>query len=269
MLFLPVIISSIYKLMDKIMLGSMNEITELGFYENAEKIINVPITIITAIGIVMLPRMSSLLSKNKVEESKSYIYKTMIFVMFFSTGAAFGMASIAKVCCVIFYGGHFARSGIIMIYLAVTIIFIGCGNVIRTQYIIPNKMDNIYIISAAIGAVVNFIINFILIPILGAVGAAIGTIVAEFLVLAYQMFHTRHVFNYKDYVKKEIVFCILGVLMLGVILILPSFSNRYLELILSVFIGFVVYSILSRYYIKSILKIDIFKMLKYIINRKI
>ncbi len=36
-LFLPVIATSIYKIMDKIMLGSMTNMSQVGYYENAEK----------------------------------------------------------------------------------------------------------------------------------------------------------------------------------------------------------------------------------------
>ena len=36
-LFLPVIAISVYKLMDKIMLGAMTTMSEVGVYENAEK----------------------------------------------------------------------------------------------------------------------------------------------------------------------------------------------------------------------------------------
>ena len=41
-LFIPVIAYSIYKLMDKIMLGNMTTYMQVGYYENAGKIINIP-----------------------------------------------------------------------------------------------------------------------------------------------------------------------------------------------------------------------------------
>ena len=47
-LFIPVLAYSIYKVMDKIMLGNMSSYDQVGFYNNAEKIINIPMGIITA-----------------------------------------------------------------------------------------------------------------------------------------------------------------------------------------------------------------------------
>ena len=56
------------------------------------------------------------------------------------------------------------------------------ANVIRTQYLIPNKRDSIYLTSTMVGAILNLIINWMLIPKYQANGAAFGTIVAEFSV---------------------------------------------------------------------------------------
>ena len=58
-LFVPTIAVSLYKYMDKIMIGSISSKTQLGFYENAEKVINIPTTVITSFGTVMLPKMSN------------------------------------------------------------------------------------------------------------------------------------------------------------------------------------------------------------------
>ena len=52
-LFIPVIAISLYKKMDKIMLGIMSTKTEVGYYENAEKIISIPAAIISALGTVI------------------------------------------------------------------------------------------------------------------------------------------------------------------------------------------------------------------------
>ncbi len=58
-LFVPVLSISIYKIMDKIMLGTLTSTMQVGYYENSEKIINIPTSIISALGVVMLPRMTN------------------------------------------------------------------------------------------------------------------------------------------------------------------------------------------------------------------
>lgn len=81
-LFLPVIATSIYKIMDKIMLGRLSSITELGYYENAEKITQVPVAIITALGTVMMPRVSNMLSNQQENKVKQIVGETMPLAMF-------------------------------------------------------------------------------------------------------------------------------------------------------------------------------------------
>lgn len=66
-LFIPVVAVSLYRYMDKIMLGVLATMIETGYYENAEKLVNMPLGFINALGIVMLPRMSNLLSKEDTE----------------------------------------------------------------------------------------------------------------------------------------------------------------------------------------------------------
>ena len=72
-LFIPAIAVSLYKYMDKIMIGKLSSKTQLGFYENAEKVINIPITIIGSFGTVMLPKMSNLASKSNSKGAEYYM----------------------------------------------------------------------------------------------------------------------------------------------------------------------------------------------------
>ena len=90
-LFIPVVAVSIYKIMDKIMLGSMSNMIEVGYYENSEKIINIPMGIIVALGTVMLPKMSNLQARGQEEEGKRYILLSIQFVMFLSIGSVAGL----------------------------------------------------------------------------------------------------------------------------------------------------------------------------------
>ena len=103
-LFVPIIAVSLYTMMDKVMLGAMSTMNQVGFYEGASKILNIPLGVITALGTVMLPRMSNLAAKRKVRESEKYIYNSMIFAMFLASGMMFGIAGIAEDFVPLFLG---------------------------------------------------------------------------------------------------------------------------------------------------------------------
>ena len=251
-LFLPVIAVSIYKIMDKIMLGIISNVSEVGYYENAEKIIQVPLAIITALGTVMLPRVSNMISNNKEEEVKKVIEKTMPFIMFLSLPMIFGIIAISKDFSILFFGNEFEKSGYIIELLSITILFLSWGNVIRTQYLIPKEKDKEYVISAFLGAIVNFVLNCIFIPKFQSIGACIGTIAAELVVMIYQSWVVRRELPLIKYIKDSLPFLIKSIIMLFVVIILGRYiKNEILRIITQVIIAGLIYGILNFKYIYS------------------
>lgn len=255
-LFLPVIAVSIYKILDKIMLGSISTITEVGYYENAEKITRVPLTIITALGTIMLPRVSNMIAKKEELKVKETLKKSMIFIMFITFPMILGLICISREFTILFLGQSFEKSGILVNYLSITILFLAWGNVIRTQYLIPKEKDKSYIISAIMGAVINFVMNMIFIPKLGAIGACYGTIAAEFLVMFYQTWIVRRELPIKKYVKDAVPFFIKALFMFCVI---KSFNlieiNTTFRLILQIGGGCIIYVLLNLRYINKTIHI--------------
>lgn len=213
-LFIPVIAVSLYKMMDKVMLGQISTITQVGYYESTEKIINIPLGVITALGTVMLPRMSNLAAKGKAEESRRYIYNSMLFAGFMSSAMCFGIMGIASDLVPVFLGKEYLPCTALLQVLAPTVLFIAWANVIRTQYLIPNKLDRSYIISVALGAAVNLLVNACLIPRLDAMGAVIGTIFAEGSVCICQTVMVRKKLEIGRYLKDTFPMLITGAAML-------------------------------------------------------
>ena len=129
-LFIPAISVSIYKIMDKIMLGAMSTVIEVGFFTNSERIISIPLGIITALGTVMLPKMSNLLSNGKNNEAKKYVNLSLKFSMFISIGAIFGLIGVGRNIVPAFLGKGFDRCVDIVSLLSVTLLFMAWANVI-------------------------------------------------------------------------------------------------------------------------------------------
>ena len=248
-LFIPAISVSIYKIMDKIMLGSMSTVTEVGFFSNSERIISIPLGIITALGTVMLPKMSNLLSKGKSNEARKYIDLSLRFAMFISIGAMFGLIGVGKSIVPAFLGKGFERCIEVVSLLSITLLFMAWANVIRTQILIPKKKDRVYIISTLLGAIVNVVINTLLITKWGAIGAAIGTIFAEATVCIYQTLMVRKELDIKNYLNNNVIFIISGIIMLlGIKYIEYILGNSLLTGVIQIFIGGSVYCITSVIY---------------------
>lgn len=194
-LFIPVLAYSIYRIIDKTMLGVLSSTSELGLYDHAEKIINLPVGILAALGTVMIPHMSKTsLSSQKLLQSEMNKSFQLVFTLMLPAVALLFFA--AGDLSLVYFGSKFESSAPLISLLSLSIIFAAVANVIRTNFLIPLKKDRIYVFSTLLAAGFNLLLNLLLIPLLGAVGACIGTIVAEATVCLYQFFATRRQINY-------------------------------------------------------------------------
>lgn len=244
-LFIPVIAVSIYKVMDKIMLGYFSTYAEVGIYESSEKLVILPIAFINALGTVMLPRTTSLISQGKIKESQHYLHATLMFSVFLSSALCFGIIAILPEFVPLFYGKGYEECISVISIVILSSIFLSWGNVIRTQYLIPMKKDNIYVRSALYGAVVNFTINLLLIFQLKSIGTAIGTLVAEAVVCIYQSYKVRKELSFKRDLICVIPFLLIGLTMTFICLNINLFENVFFNITLKVIVGSAYYIILS------------------------
>lgn len=266
-LFIPVIAISLYKMLDKVMLGSMTNVIEVGYFENAEKIANIPMTIISALGTVMLPRMSNIIAKGEEDKVNNYITKSINFVMFLSMAMCFGLVAISSEFAPYYFGTEFKKTGALIALLSFTFPFLSFANVIRTQYLIPKEKDRDYIISVSLGAIVNILLNIFLIPMYKSIGACIGTIAAEATVMIYQTISVRKELNVLQYIKNSFPFVVKSILMF--IIIYPislTDMNVISKLMIQVFMGCIIYGLLNLKYIMKI--VNIRKMFNKIFKRK-
>lgn len=245
-LFIPVIAVSLYRIMSKILLGELSDMVQTGLYENADKIINVPFGIITALGVVMLPRMSNIVAKGNIEKNKLYIRDSMTFVMCLASGMMFGLIAISPRFAPIYFGQEFIDTGLLIQIISPVILFAGWANVVRTQYLIPQGRDKTYIISVILGAILNLTANVILIGKYGAIGAAIGTIAAEISVMLFQTLATRKELDYLLYIKDNFLFFISGFIMLILLLLISKYLvESIMNLILLIILGLIIYIVVS------------------------
>ena len=234
LLFVPIIAVSFYKMMDKIMLGYMTDMAQVGFYESSERIIQIPMALVLSLGTVMLPHMAHLYAHNRAEQARSTFEKSIYLAMFLSTSMCFGIMAVAKTFVPWFYGPDFMICVTLFQILLPSCMFLAFANVIRTQYLIPNEKDIDYTLSVISGAVVNVLINWLLIPYWGAVGAAIGTLCAEITVCVVQVMACRRALAILRYAFNSLPFILAGIIMyLEVLRInfpaLPTFVNLSLQ----------------------------------------
>lgn len=254
-LFIPVIAVSVYKTMDKIMLGWITSESQVGFYTNAESLINAPLGFIIAVGTVMLPRITNLLSKGEIEKSVEYFRQSLKITMCFSCATGFGIIAVARTFVPIYYGDGFEACVFLLQGQAIVMIILAWANVVRTQFLLPHKHDKQYILSIVSGAGINVLLNCFLIPKYQAAGALIATLFAEGTVCIIQSLDAARYINMFNCMKENIYFIFSGIVMVVAIRIMNSIvriSSNLMSLLAQIVCGVIAYVLMiSIYYVFS------------------
>lgn len=249
-LFIPILAVSLFRYMDKIMLGIIINKTQVGLYENADKVINMPMTVIISFSTVMLPRITTLISTGNKEKSEYYTGLSYKYMEILAIGMCFGIFSVADIFSIVFWGNEFASCGTLMKILAFTIPFSTYSCIIRTQYLMPHKKDKIYVKSMLYGGVLNLILNIFLIHMFSGIGATIATLVSEIFVMIIQMIATHKKINHRKYMSSFGIFILFGAIMSICIYFVNNLLNiNVLSLLIEIIVGTIIYGIISLLYL--------------------
>lgn len=267
MLFIPQVAVQLYTVLDKTMIGAIvSDKSEVGFYEQAQKIIKMLLMIITSLGVVMMPRVANFFANKDKEKIDESIKKSFKLVFLLSFPIIFSIFTASDSFVPLFFGAGYEKTALIMKIISPIILFIGLSNVIGTQYLLPTKRQKEYTISVIAGSCINAVFNLILIPEYGAVGASIGTIIAELVVTGTQMYYTKNNFNFIKVIKIAQNYLIAGISMFILNLLISQVVAKGITfLLIQTFIGFLFYISLL------VLMKDEFIgfILKKILNRKL
>ena len=237
-LFIPQVATQIYTVLDKTMLGVFSATVEVGYYDQSQKIL---LTIITSLGMVMMPRIASLTSKNQHDLVKDTLKKSFTVISFLAVPIAFGIMGVSDRFIPMFFGYEYLSVIPLLKISSVLIIIIGLGNVFGTQYMIAVGKNKQYTISVCVGAAVNFVLNLILIPKYSALGAVIATVSAELSIALIQLWYSREILDI-SWIKETYKYWISGIAMLVVVSLLGEGVHRnVLILARQIIIGVVVY----------------------------
>lgn len=268
LLFIPQIANQIYNLLDKTMIGKIIlDKSEVGYYEQGQKLIRVLLTLVTSLGIVMIPRMASTFASGDKEKVYDYMKKSFKFVFFLAFPVMFGIIGISQSFVPIFFGKGYEKVVILINVISPTILLTGMANVVGTQYLLPTKRQKEYTISITLGLIVNFILNYVLIHLYNSIGASIATVVSELIVIAVQLYIIRKDISTKEIMKLSYTYLIAGLVML-VICLIPKwiFGIGIYTMVAQIIIGILTYVIMLY-----LLKDDYLKMFidrgKSILNR--
>ncbi|MDE7105934.1 MAG: polysaccharide biosynthesis C-terminal domain-containing protein, partial [Anaeroplasmataceae bacterium] len=244
--FVPTIAIQIYTILDKTMIGLITQSDfENGYYEKAEQLAKLPITIITTMNVIMRSRISYYFANKEFDKIKELTKKSASFTLLIAVPIVFGLIIIAKRFVPIYLGEGYEECIPLLYIFSPLILIIGISNLLGTHYYTPydkQRTSNRFLI---IGAIVNIALNAVLIYFLKARGAAISTVAAELVITILYLCFAKEFFTLKDFIKVGYKYIIAGVVMF--LALLPI--NYYLPqgtwyLVLEVAIGICIYFVM-------------------------
>lgn len=253
LLFAPVVAISLYTQMDKIILGLLSSSEQVGLYDFSEKLSKIPLALITALGTVMLPRMSNVAAKGNKAQLNRYVNLSFYLAVSMAMCFCFGISSISPEFVPVFFGDGWNDCKVLMPILSVIIPCIAITNVLGVQYLIPTGKDKLYTASVFAGAAVNILMNLLLVPRYRAVGSAIATVVAELSVLIVQLWILRKEINYRKWMIPAVCSAACGLVMLAVVRAVAAVlgSATIISLVVEVIIGGAIYVVLALAWMKA------------------
>ena len=217
LLFIPQIANQIYKILDTTMIGALvADKAETGYYEQGQKVIRLLLTVVTSLGVVMVPRMASTFMSGDNEKIKDYLKMSFRFVFFLAFPIMFGITSIAASFVPVFFGEGYDKVVILISIISPILLLMGMANVLGTQYLLPTKRQKEYTISVLIGLIVNFILNYILIKQYASIGASIATVISELVVVVIQYQYIKKDINFKTLLNLAWKYLVAGLTMFAV-----------------------------------------------------
>lgn len=184
---------SIYTNMDTIMLGFIAGDVQVGYYNLATKIKIVLAMVVSALGPVVLPRVSFYLEQNEWNNFYCLCGKSLHFVVIIVIPVTIYFIVMAKQTIYILGGSEYAAAIPCMQMIMLALLPLGVGNIACMQILTPLGKEKLTMYSTIVGAIVNLLANAICIPPLGAVGAAVGTVLAEIIVAGIQVYYARDI----------------------------------------------------------------------------
>ena len=216
LLSVPSVSAVLFRRLDKIILGFSGLMEATGSFANAEKIVQIPVFAVSALGSVMLPAIASLAVKRDKKTIARYTDLSMELIFLIASGASFGLCAVIEPLSRLVFGKDFAAVPDIARILTPTILLISWSNVLRTEAVIPQKKDNVYVLSNVLGASVNLIANAVLIPRFGYSGAAASEVFSE-LTVAVCLSAALSTLPLLRYLLNGLWYLAAGVLMYGMI----------------------------------------------------
>lgn len=214
LLFLPQVAISLYVVLDRTLLGLLGSYSDVGIYEQGQKLISILLKVVSSLGVVMLPRVANLLSERREEEAQNMVKFSFILYNLIIFPMIFGLIAVNEVFVKLFLGKNFQDVKYVLYIIVFNIMFVGWTNILGYQVLVVRNKNKEFMLSTTIPAFVSVAVNIAVIPFFGYIGASITSVVVEILVFTIQWYYSRNIISKKLLFNKDLAKIILSSLVM-------------------------------------------------------
>lgn len=195
LLFLPQVAISLYVVLDRTLLGVLGSYSDVGIYEQGQKLTSIIYKIVSSLGVVMLPRVANLLSERKEKEAQNMVKFSFILYNLIIFPMIFGLIAVNEVFVKLFLGKDFQDVKYVLYITTINIMLVGWTNILGHQVLVVRNKNKEFMLSTTIPAFVSVAVNIAVIPFFGYIGASITAVIVELLAFTIQWYYSRNIIN--------------------------------------------------------------------------
>lgn len=258
---------SIYVNLDITMIGWLKGDYGVGIYSAAVRIYNIAKSIMAAIYVVAIPRLSQYAGQQEFEKYRKVCSDIWSSLTVFLLPAGVGLVCISPEIMWILSGNGYPGSEIVLRILGISLVFAIYGGLVTSGMNISLGKERITLQATIISALINFGLNLLVIPKYSYLGAAVTTLISEafVFVFCFAKIPNKKLYIESDTVLKNLLHSAIG--SIGIILFSLLIKHMFISNIIRT-ITILVGSVLIYLIIMLLLKDSVFLSYFRIIGRK-
>ena len=216
--------TTIYLQLDSIMIGNVSK-EAVGIYTVPNRLIRLMLILITALGSVLLPRISNCLKNKDNENYNKYMNYSLNYIFLFSIPMVVACFLLSNEIIAVMAGSQYKASVLTLKILSPILFTIGLAYFLGFQLLYPLGKEKYYTLSVVVAAGVNFIFNYLMIPKYLQNGAAMGTVIAELIGPLITLYYSRKYLKGIEFFSLKRLKYFVASLMMGISIVLIQYFN--------------------------------------------
>lgn len=200
-IFSTSIATTLYVNSDLTILGIMSGDYAVGLYSASSKIYTVLKSLLSAVIVSTLPRLSFYISNSKKEKYQSVVNKIFNGLSIIIIPTFVGINVLANEIILLLSGKGYIEATSSLRILSIALVFSTLGSFVTTSILLPMKMEKFILQATLVGAISNVGLNLFFIPYMGQDGAALTTVIAELLVFSISYHYGKKHMDFEDVLK--------------------------------------------------------------------